>query len=676
MAKTIEVKFAEAISLQRGGNLKEAEEAYRNLLDQYGAHADVEHMLGLTLHAQKRSAEALSWFERAEVQGGNPALWSNHAAALIALGRGGEAISLCRRAIQAKPLHFGAWLNLGLASEIEHNSSESIFALEMALRIRPGDVMATLALARSQLHAGLPVAALQTLAPFVAGSNQELDLVRCETWIESGGAVSAKALLPQLVKQGSVRALVLQARIVEQEHNSDEARKLFAQALLLDAENRDACARLAWLDISRGETEAGLQRLRNWLDRYPDDWNAANVYLFACQNSPCIGAAALLAEHRRLRPAPATAQAWPGGWSRRGGRLRIGWLSAHHAGGLLRTFFHDVYREMTIRDDGIEHVFYALCDPAGNAAAESAWRRECRFVGDLGDSRLVERVRADGIDILVDMVGRAKGNRLAAFAARMAPVQVAWFDAIQPSGIDTMDYLITDPRLSPPGADAHFSEKLLRLPYGRLAYRPSAAPQPGLDGVDSKTFVSFNRFAKLNDEVIGVWATILRELPQWTLRLRAERGGDAGIVAALHARFDQRGVAPNRVEIEEFGAYAETMRAYAAAAIALDPFPFSGCATTCDALWMGLPVVTLPRDTLASRQTASLLEVLGKDAWIAPSSESYVAKAVALARDAATRREWRAAARDRVAPALCDVRRFSGELLDALRSVARSGAQD
>lgn len=671
MERTIEAAFAEAISLQRRGNLAGAEKAYRELLERHGAHADAEHMLGLTLHGQKRSAEALAWFERAEGRGGSPMLWSNHAAALIALGRTGEAISLCRRAAQANPQHFGAWLNLGIAGEAERNFSEAIAALEMALRIRPGDALATLALGRCQLRGGRPAAALQTLAAFAEGADPELDLVRIEAWIELGETASARSLLCRFAAEDPLRAraLILHARIVEREH-SDEARGLFEQALALDPENGDAGTRLAWLDISRGETEAGLQRLRDWLDRHPDDWNAVNVYLFACQNSPHIDAATLLAEHRRLQPVPASAPAWPGGWSQRAGKLRLGWLTAHYASGLLRTYFQDVYREL-IGSGDVEHVFYALRDPAGNAATGVAWARDCRFVGDLGDDRLVERIRADGIDVLVDMVGRTKGNRLAALSARMAPVQVAWFDAISPSGIETMDYLITDPRLSPPGADAFFSEKLLRLAYGRLAYSPPAAPAPGMDGVVSKTFVSFNRFAKLNDTVVEVWARVLCELPDWTLRLKAEGGGDADFVAALQAHFNRYGVEPQRIAVEEFCSYPEAMQAYQAAAIALDPFPFSGCATTCDALWMGLPVVTLPGDTLASRQTASLLHVLGKDAWIASDADSYVSRTVALAHDEVARRDWRREARDRIAPALCDARQFADEMLRALRAVAQ-----
>ena len=186
----------------------------------------------------------------------------------------------------------------------------------------------------------------------------------------------------------------------------------------------------------------------------------------------------------------------------------------------------------------------------------------------------------------------------------------------------------------------------------------------------SKRFVSLNRFGKLNDAVIAVWSAILKELPDWSLLLKARGGDDADLAAVFLARFEAQGIESDRIEIVGAGPYAEAMETYQAAAIALDPFPFSGCSTSCDALWMGLPVITWPRDTIASRQSAALLDALALSAWIASDVDSYVAKAVWLARDENTRRDWRINSRERMRPALCDSHRLARELLDALRSVA------
>jgi predicted O-linked N-acetylglucosamine transferase (SPINDLY family) len=670
----MKAEFAEAIELQRRGNWAAAEKAYLDLLRRGGANPDAEHMLALTLHAQGRSADALPWFERAAQKQADPRLWVNHSAALLAQGRAFEASDLCRRAIQVKPDYFGAWLNLGLAGEIERDFDGAIAALSKALAIIPDHLVALRTLARCRLRRGSPSAALQTLMRVAQGVDHEIDLIRCEAWIESGEMASAVAVLQELAAKDASRipALLLQAGIDKHKH-SDHAYGLFEQVLVLDPENREAHLGVASLDLSQGESERGLQRLHAWLDSHPDDWEAANIYLFSCQYSRRIDAESLLAEHQRLHPAPASVPAWPNGWQRRTHKLRIGWLSAHDASGLLGVFFENVRRELLAQSPDIEHIFYALRDPASRGGAHLAWARECTYVGGLSDRQLNERIRTDGVDILVDLVGHAGDNRLPVLAARAAPVQVAWFDAFYPSGLDTMDYLITDPYLSPVGADAHFSEKLLRLPHGRLVYSPPQARMPDMERLGGKTFVSLNRFAKLNAEVIDVWAAILRELPDWRLHLKAKDGDDAGLAAKFRARFAQHGVVPARIEIEGMSAYAEAMRIYKESAIALDPFPYSGCATTYDALWMGLPVVTWPRDTLASRQSAALLDALGETDWIAHDAESYVGKAVALAHNEAARRDWRASARERIRPVLCDVRRFTGEMLAALRSVAAKG---
>ncbi|HEX3895897.1 MAG TPA: hypothetical protein VHW73_06780, partial [Rudaea sp.] len=136
--------------------------------------------------------------------------------------------------------------------------------------------------------------------------------------------------------------------------------------------------------------------------------------------------------------------------------------------------------------------------------------------------------------------------------------------------------------------------------------------------------------------------------------------------------FAKTGIDPDRVEIEGEGTYAQAMETYDRASIALDPFPFSGCSTTCDALWMGLPVVTWPRETIASRQTAAWLAMAGKLEWIAADAAAYVDIAVALARDEAARRTWRTEARDVLRPAIADSERFAREFIDAIRAVART----
>src|SRR5262249_3423471 len=165
------------------------------------------------------------------------------------------------------------------------------------------------------------------------------------------------------------------------------------------------------------------------------------------------------------------------------------------------------------------------------------------------------------------------------------------------------------------GGESGFVERLLYLPRGRFCYTP---PLPaGRPDPDAKRLVSLNHFAKLNDAVIAVWAEILRALPGWTLHLRARGGDDAMAVERMRNRFARHGVDRARIECSGYASLRDALASYRGAAVALDPFPFSGGANSCDALWMGLPLVTLPGDSLISRQGAALLHALDRREWIA-----------------------------------------------------------
>lgn len=664
-----------AMELQQRGDFPAAESAYRAWLERFGSNPDAEHMLALTLHAAGRSDESLAWFERASAARGGAGLWSNHAAALLAAGRAAEAEALGRRATRADPRHVGAWLNLGLACELERNIGDAVAAFETVLRLAPGHIAARRALARCRLHLGEAKAALDVLRALPSGKDAAADLIRCEAQIDTREFAAASATLARLAALDATRnnAWLLQAEIAAEEGRSEEALDLLARVRNADPENRQANVKSALMRINRGDTEAGLTALRGWLDRHPEDAPAAGSYLIACNYSDEFGPAELLAEHRSLAPATDFAPAWPSGFRAASGdaKLRVGWAASAFSVGPMEIFFADVLKALPAAAPDIEHVLYALGGESTSAPASAAWAKNVRDVSRVGNTRIVDTIRADGIDILVDMVGRAAGNRLPVFAARAAPVQIGWLDAFYPSGIDAMDYLVTDPWLSPDGADANFSERLIRLPHGRLAYRPPPVAPGDAESAAIKRFVSLNRFSKLNEGVIDVWASILHALPEWTLLLKAH-GRDDDLAARFHALFAAAGVDPSRVAIEGGGSYADAMAAYSRASIALDPFPFSGCSTTCDALWMGLPVVTWPRETIASRQTAAWLEMAGKSGWIANDAASYVDIAVALARDEDSRRAWRFNARDVLRPAIADSQRLAREFADALKTVART----
>ncbi|HZP67122.1 MAG TPA: tetratricopeptide repeat protein, partial [Rudaea sp.] len=380
-----------ALELQRRGELAQAEAAYRALLARYGPHPGVDHMLGLTLHALGRDADALPYFERAETAQPSPALWSNHAAALLAVGRAAEAADRARKAIEAEPRHFGAWLNLGLAREIERRWEEAIGALQTALSLAPQQLVALRALARCRLATGSPDAALHVIAEVTVGRDLATDVIRCQAWADLGNWAAAEALLQTLLATPATRvqALCVQAAIALAQGQRDRALASYRSAAQEDPACRDAFVRAAQIHIGRGETEAGLVLLRNWVERRPSDHAAASNYLFACNYSERFGPAALLEEHRRYRPAPLEAPAWGGDRRPHAPRLRIGWMRNEFGTDLTRIFFADVLHALTEIAPDLDHVLYAVGDPADPASASKRWAADVRDVSRLDDRRLL-----------------------------------------------------------------------------------------------------------------------------------------------------------------------------------------------------------------------------------------------------------------------------------------------
>jgi predicted O-linked N-acetylglucosamine transferase (SPINDLY family) len=639
----------EALALHRRGELADAERAYRRLIDDGGASGDAEHMLGLVLHQLGRSEEALDWLERARLHGGSLPLWVNLASALLALGRAAEAESYSLQALSADPSHAGANLNLGLAREAQRRYPEAIDALERAVAADP-----------------LNRAALRALG---LGDDARVDLLRCEAWIASGMIETAFPVLARLTGipayEGQARWLMALAAL--RERRSDDAIVLLRSVAERHPDHRMAALKLASVELARGDVETALAGIDRWLERHPDDREARSAHLIACQYSRRYDAAALLAEHRRWKPDPAKgsrAGARPHARPRTPGR--IGWVSPRFCHGPVEVFFADVLTAMR-RDATFEHTLY-MTAPAPPETTKrfrrigATWRDAAYAT----DGALLDRVREDRIDILVDLAGAGPDNRLAVFAARAAPLQVSWLDYFCTTGLGEIDYLITDDYLAPADSDAHYSEALLRLTPGRLCYTPPPAPAPSTEGVEARRLVCLNRFSKINDDVAAAWSAALLRLPGWSLRLKGTGGDDAGVANALRRRFAAHGVDPKRLDISGEGPYAEAIDAYGDTAVALDPFPFSGCATSFDALWMGLPVVTLPLDTMASRQTGSILSAIGREDWIADDVGTYVDAIVDVARDEDGRRRWRAAARERMRP-LTDARSFAREFTAALQ---------
>jgi predicted O-linked N-acetylglucosamine transferase (SPINDLY family) len=292
---------------------------------------------------------------------------------------------------------------------------------------------------------------------------------------------------------------------------------------------------------------------------------------------------------------------------------------------------------------------------------------------DLSDEEVRRQIRADGIDVLIDLAGHTEGTRLPALASKPAPVTASWLGYPGTTGLPTIDYRITDLLADPEGSERLHTERLIRLPQGFLCYRPPAEapevlPPPALarEGV---TFGSFNRLAKVTPEVVKVWARILHALPRARLLVKDALLRNEDFRRDFAESFAREGVGPERLDLRAFmPGLADHLGAYGEVDVALDPFPYNGTTTTCEALWMGVPVVNLVGDRHAGRVGLSLLSRVGLDHLTASDIDSYVRIATVLAGDLPGLARLRGELRDRLRQSsLCDAPRFARAFEVALR---------
>jgi predicted O-linked N-acetylglucosamine transferase (SPINDLY family) len=290
----------------------------------------------------------------------------------------------------------------------------------------------------------------------------------------------------------------------------------------------------------------------------------------------------------------------------------------------------------------------------------------------LTHSELADLVRADGIDVLVDLCGHLAGSRLRAFARRPAPVQVGYLGYPGTTGLEAVGYRLTDAITDPPGEPSCYAEELVRLPGCFCCYAPPATPELPPRHNGPLTFGSLHKLEKLNDRVLDLWRTLLEDVPGARLLLaRHVLHGDTADV--WRRRLRERGFDFGRVELRQVEAVGMGhLKAYADIDIALDVFPWSGHTTACEALWMGVPVVTLRGDRAAGRMTASVLTCLGLREWVADDPAGYRRIAAALAANPGRLAEQRLTLRERMrASPLCDGAAFTRGLEDVYRTLWR-----
>jgi predicted O-linked N-acetylglucosamine transferase (SPINDLY family) len=354
-------------------------------------------------------------------------------------------------------------------------------------------------------------------------------------------------------------------------------------------------------------------------------------------------------------------------------RLRIGYVSADLRYHAIACFVEPVLAHR----NRVAFEVFCYDNSAGTDPVKErlkGFADHWRAIDALDDERVAATIFADRIDILVDLSGHTKGNRLLAFARKPAPVQVTWLGYPNTTGLGAIDWRITDAIADPPAmTDAYYSERLLRLPGSMWCYRPfDAMPEPGAgpEPGSALTFGSMNSFPKLNVGVVNLWARLLHAVPGSRLIVAAVPAGSAQ--RRLLDAFAAQRIAGSRIECAPKLGNEAFWTLHRRIDVALDPFPMNGGTTTCETLWMGVPVVTLKGGSFAGRAGCSILTAAGFPEWIAGSEEDFLRIASELVRDRSYRARLRAEMRDQLrASALLDGAVFTHGLEELYREAWR-----
>jgi len=459
-----------------------------------------------------------------------------------------------------------------------------------------------------------------------------------------------------------------------------EAKKQLEMALRLRPAYPAAHDNLGRALRAQGRAAEAIKEFRAALSTAPSPGTHSNL-LYALNFVPGLPAAEIFAEHKhwaRIHAEPlknAIPATVVGPDPAR--RLRIGYVSPdfiHHA----VSYFIEPVLAAHDRTRCEVFCYSNVLVPDATTVRLRAVSDQWRDIVRLDDTQVAELIRSDKIDILVDLAGHTARHRLLVFARKPAPVQVTWLGYPNTTGLAAIDCRITDAVSDPVGqTEAWYSEKLVRLPETFSCYRPSE-DAPAVSTLPALkngyiTFGSFNHFAKINPAVLDLWARLLVRLPSSRLLLKARSLADTETVAGVREIFSRSGVAPDRLDLrsDELSVAAH-LGLYHGVDIALDTFPYNGTTTTCEALWMGVPVVALAGQTHVSRVSASLLTYLGRPEWIAHSEDGYIAKCASLAADLPFLAEARASQRERMQSSpLCDTPRFTAHLENAYREMWR-----
>ena len=599
----------------RAGRLREAELLVRDLLRNDASDPNAWRLYGLIAQALGQIDFAITAHGKAAALAASvPEFHFGLGNALRVAGKLEPAVAAYERALQLRPDYADALINLGIALMNLARRDEAASVWEQALRIDPNDLDALTNLSNAERVAG---------------------------------------------------------RVTE-------AIAYGERALAVAPPRAATLSNLASAYLQRGDLDAAVACCRRALALSPDSPVIHSNLLLYMTYPDSVPPAEVFAEHRRWDERfgrPHAARVRPHENDRAPDRrLRIGYVSPDFRDHAVAYFIEPV---LARHDRERFEVFCYMAMPLADAVTrrlQSHGGHAWRSLYGVSDAHAAEMIRGDRIDILLDLAVHTTGNRLTLFAHKPAPVQATWLGYAGTTGMDAIDWRLSDAIVDPPGlSESLHSERLMRLPRTQWCYQPPAdappvAPAPPSDRNGFVTFGNATNLAKVTPTTMDLWADVLRAVSGSRLRLKAVSLSDATTADRLRENFAARGVEPARLLLEGAGDLAAYLSFWNDVDVCLDTFPFTGGTTTCHALWMGVPTVTMTGPTSVSRVAASVLSNSNLSDLVTASRPQFVEVACALAADRDRRARLRCELRQSMlASPLCDAPGFTRELEDAYR---------
>lgn len=601
---------------------------------------------------------------------------------LLEAGQLSDAEVVLEQIIRTERRDADVWLMLGIIAGRQGNHARAAECIAQAQKLRPDDIGVLYNLGIALRDSGAVEAALPVFGRVVALQPGFSDAGACLAHafmtlgrLEESTEAYRKAIGSQ---PGNAELRVNLGSVLQARGLVDDAVACYRQALQINPDLPVYDSYGSAL-TGQGEFTAALAAYREGLRRQPRNARVHSNLLLTMNYMPELSRAEICEAHRdwgRLHGVPQGGTEFHANDRDPHRRLRIGYLSPDFRNHSVAYFIEPL---LEAHDRNTVEVFCYSLVPRPDRTTDRlrALADHWRDIHDLTDREVVAQVRADGIDIMVDLAGHTAHNRLTVFALRPAPVQVTYLGYPNTTGLQAIDYRLTDAVADPPDEDNHCTEELVRLPGCFLCYQPNEEVPPvgALPAVSNGyiTFGSFNNLAKINSRVVVLWSEVLHAVPGSRLLIKNPSLTDANRRAQYLQLFRAQGISNERLELMgHTPTREEHLKLYSRVDIGLDTFPYNGTTTTCEALWMGVPVLTLAGDRHAGRVGASLLKCVALDAWVADDARQFISIAQARALDTDGLVHLRAGLRERLADSpMCDRFAFAVKVEAAYRSIWR-----